>query len=110
MTLHYFLIATKYCRSDGGTGSLTESSLKNILETGLGKDDRFFNKKHGTQDTFLTVDFGRKVFRQENADKHAEDLSLDKKKNYADLIDRNGIWLNNSPCPRCAKLIMRTYH
>ena len=28
---------------------------------------------------------------------------------YSTLIDENGIWLNNSPCSRCAKLIMRTY-
>ena len=65
-------------------------------------------KKHSTQDTYLTIDYGKKVYKQLNKDTHAEDRVLDDDRNNA-LINANGIWLNNSLCPRCAKMIMRAY-
>lgn len=101
-------IATEYCRSDGGTGSLTESSLKRILNTGLSEGERMFGVKHNTQDTYLTFDFGKTVYKQLNKDTHAEDRMLSDQRSK-ELIYENGIWLNNSPCPRCAKTIMRAY-
>ena len=65
-------------------------------------------EKHSTQDTYFTIDFGKKVYKQLNKDMHAEARVLDDESNN-DLINANGIWLNNSPCPRCAKMIMRAY-
>lgn len=49
------------------------------------------------------------LIKQVNANEHAEDVVLNDYEKYSALINKNGIWLNNSPCPRCAKLIMRTY-
>lgn len=67
-----------------------------------------FGETHSTQDTYLTIDFGKNVYKQLDKDTHAEDRVLNNQRNNA-LINANGIWLNNSPCPRCAKMIMRTY-
>ena len=62
-----------------------------------------------TQDTYLTVNFGQKVYTQEGADNHAEDRLFSDKTVNPNLIIDNGIWLDNSPCPRCAKRIMNHY-
>ena len=81
---------------------------KRDLNTGRGENDTVF-KGHSTQDTFLTFDSGKTLLKQADANEHAEDVVLRGYDECATLIDENGIWLNNSPCSRCAKLIMRTY-
>ena len=83
--------------------------LKSILNTGLSaKNGAMFGQTFGTQSTYLTTDFGKKVYKQKNSVTHAEDRLFDSETIKA--IAKNGIWLNNSPCPRCARKIMNQYH
>lgn len=97
------------CLSNGRSGSLTQSALQRILNTGLDSRHRMFEQGGATQDTYLTVNFGHKVYIQENANNHAEDRLFSDESVAQNTITTNGIWLNNSPCPRCAQTIMNRY-
>ena len=48
------------------------------------------------------------IYTQKNSVTHAEDRLFDSE--TIEAIAENGIWLNNSPCPRCARKIMNQYH
>ena len=64
-----------------------------------------FSQTFGTQSTYFIADFGK---TQKNSVTHAEDRLFDSE--TIEAIAENGIWLNNSPCPRCARKIMNQYH
>ena len=89
---------TVYCK--GGKGTLTQNQLRTIIDTVA----KIFGKGYGT--TILTADCMLSTYIS-GKDGHSEEQFL--AENSDDLDSFPDLWINNSPCPSCAKKLIDAY-
>ena len=93
---------TVRCITGQGTGSLTESKLKTMIDSVY----RIFSTSY-SRCTVLTAPNSTLIMYTNGGGSHAEVNFINK--NQGNLGSFPMLWINNSPCPNCSKELVTAY-